>query len=312
MSNMTREKIQTIRDNLTEVDILMQLAEEAAELSQAASKRARILIGRNPTPKTDKENLNDLLGEFADVSLCKDVLFSNNKDGCIDRIKRQKLNRWVYRITGSSSNNEFEKNKRLKQDYNDEWYAIDIDGKRIYPGDIVQGQSDGKSWVVKKINNYKYPYCVTAECLRLDEAMHGYVTKDLKPKWLKRVHSNMDSISNVDLNSGAVIYKKDHPVPLTVKEYYRNNNDMQDEYWVVCKNGWTNDLSHINVKNVTDIPVKDSHAKIIEDMNRYADNVTGYLTDVMLMHRDKAESKTYDDKRDIMMSNLMKRLKDVK
>lgn len=48
----------------------MQLAEEAAELSQAAAKMARYLHGTNPVAKNEIELRADILEEYADVINC--------------------------------------------------------------------------------------------------------------------------------------------------------------------------------------------------------------------------------------------------
>lgn len=50
--------------------MLEQLAEEAAELAQAALKAARILRGDNPTPVTLKEAEEHLVEEYTDVYQC--------------------------------------------------------------------------------------------------------------------------------------------------------------------------------------------------------------------------------------------------
>lgn len=47
--------------------MLEQLAEEAAELSQAALKLARVLRGENPTSVTRKEERKHLIEEYTDV-----------------------------------------------------------------------------------------------------------------------------------------------------------------------------------------------------------------------------------------------------
>ena len=54
--------------------VLEQLAEESADLAQAALKFARKLRDENPTPKSEEECLQDLLEELADVKLCMEVL----------------------------------------------------------------------------------------------------------------------------------------------------------------------------------------------------------------------------------------------
>lgn len=63
-----------IQNNLSNTEILAQLAEEAAELSQAALKMRRAVLGINPTPVTVEEALKSVIEEFADVNLCYDLL----------------------------------------------------------------------------------------------------------------------------------------------------------------------------------------------------------------------------------------------
>lgn len=50
--------------------MLEQLAEEAAELSQAALKLARVLRGENPTPVTEERAWKHLVEEYTDVYQC--------------------------------------------------------------------------------------------------------------------------------------------------------------------------------------------------------------------------------------------------
>lgn len=56
-----------IRDLLPETELLTQLAEEAAELAQAALKLRRALDGTNPTPKSVSECREALREEYTDV-----------------------------------------------------------------------------------------------------------------------------------------------------------------------------------------------------------------------------------------------------
>ena len=51
-------------------ELLAGLAEEAAELAQAALKLRRTLDGRNPTPVSTGDASRKLNEEFADVLLC--------------------------------------------------------------------------------------------------------------------------------------------------------------------------------------------------------------------------------------------------
>lgn len=59
-----------ISDILPKTEILAQLAEEASELAQAALKLRRALDGKNPTPKSVEECLENIQEEMADVFVC--------------------------------------------------------------------------------------------------------------------------------------------------------------------------------------------------------------------------------------------------
>lgn len=84
------------------------LAEEAAELSQAALKmiRAYRMGGAvNPTPVTAKEALENLFEEVADVELAEEALgmyYLNRRR--IEEIKEKKRSRWVERLKGAENN----------------------------------------------------------------------------------------------------------------------------------------------------------------------------------------------------------------
>jgi hypothetical protein len=63
-----------IKSQLTEEEILTQLAEEAAELSQAALKMRRAMTNCNPTPKSREECALELTKEVGDVWVCLELL----------------------------------------------------------------------------------------------------------------------------------------------------------------------------------------------------------------------------------------------
>lgn len=78
---------------------LEQLAEEAAELAQAALKLARIHRGENPTPVTPSVAGGNLAEEAADVLLCLKVLSSEMPlQDFVPGIMNQKLDRWIQRL----------------------------------------------------------------------------------------------------------------------------------------------------------------------------------------------------------------------
>lgn len=73
---------------------LEQLAEESAELAQAALKYARKLRGENPTPKTLEECNEALIEEYTDVCVCAQAL-NLSMDMFLAMRKRE---RWIMRI----------------------------------------------------------------------------------------------------------------------------------------------------------------------------------------------------------------------
>lgn len=89
--------IDFIRGQLAQEELLAQLAEEAAELSQAALKLRRVLDGKNPTPVTYGDALEDLREEIADVTLCITVLGLDEIMDTHDRMM-SKMFRWSDRL----------------------------------------------------------------------------------------------------------------------------------------------------------------------------------------------------------------------
>ena len=96
-----------ISSNLSREDILCQLAEESAELSQAALKLRRAITGTNPTPKSIKDAWNDLLEEIADVSVAEKacILSITNEEDKEDKVNAfirhlsmDKVKRWHQRV----------------------------------------------------------------------------------------------------------------------------------------------------------------------------------------------------------------------
>lgn len=76
-----------------------QLAEECAELAQAALKLARIERGENPTPKTREQAWADFLEERADVELILDMIpFDHDSNMHTLIVSRRKLRRWKDRL----------------------------------------------------------------------------------------------------------------------------------------------------------------------------------------------------------------------
>lgn len=82
--------------DLPKTEILAQMAEEAAELSQAALKLRRVIDGTNPTPVTYQEAWDNLIEEIGDVKLCALVLDVRPDDS----IMQNKMERWRKRLEG--------------------------------------------------------------------------------------------------------------------------------------------------------------------------------------------------------------------
>lgn len=89
-------------------DLLCQIAEEAAELSQAALKLRRAIGAGQYTPVTPDEAKEHLGEEFADVSLCVQMFIKKIfpkyeerqkwTDHVFDEITSAKLKRWYERM----------------------------------------------------------------------------------------------------------------------------------------------------------------------------------------------------------------------
>jgi transcriptional regulator with XRE-family HTH domain len=89
----------TIEELIGTPAVLEQLAEECAELGQAALKLARKMRGENPTPKTVDALQSALTEETADVVNCIEHISLLNRDD-IETIKADKAARWRERIDG--------------------------------------------------------------------------------------------------------------------------------------------------------------------------------------------------------------------
>lgn len=77
--------------------LLRQLAEECAELAQAALKVIRTRHGE--TPVTPEEARANLLEEIADVMVMMDLVFENDDEiGAVDEIMDAKIERMLYRL----------------------------------------------------------------------------------------------------------------------------------------------------------------------------------------------------------------------
>ena len=89
-----------IKQRLPQDELLAQLAEECAELSQGALKLRRALTGINPTPVTAEEARKNLVEEAADVYNVLGLLLDAADNAEIYSIIRRKKERWLNRLEG--------------------------------------------------------------------------------------------------------------------------------------------------------------------------------------------------------------------
>lgn len=89
-----------IMSRLPRAELLTQLAEEAAELAQAALKLRRTLSAANPTPVTQERALESLLEELADVQNSALLVRSGFRiqQAKVDVVAGGKMQRWADRL----------------------------------------------------------------------------------------------------------------------------------------------------------------------------------------------------------------------
>lgn len=95
--------LEYIAENLSDEDILCQIAEEAAELAQAALKLRRAITKTNPTPVAVEKAADNLIEEYGDTVVACVTYFM--KHDLIDRKyvdvlekSNTKYSRWAQRI----------------------------------------------------------------------------------------------------------------------------------------------------------------------------------------------------------------------
>lgn len=94
----TFDALRIIQHKLGPDDVILQFAEEAAELAQAAAKYIRARRGENPTPVSADEAYRKMREEYIDVINCAyalrlDLDAALYNDGAVD-----KLQRWADRL----------------------------------------------------------------------------------------------------------------------------------------------------------------------------------------------------------------------
>lgn len=107
MNEIIEGLVKNIREKISLNAALLQIAEEAAELSKAACKLARIYDGTNPTPVTEKAAMKEFVEEFDDVLNAASVVGLNPD---INR-QAQKMARWYMRLLQNDRNEEDEEDE---------------------------------------------------------------------------------------------------------------------------------------------------------------------------------------------------------
>lgn len=88
-----------IRSRVPEAEMYASLAEEAAEIAQAALKCRRTMVEGNPTPISKGTAHTEFLVELGDIMTCLEVLgIDLNTNQTIQTVKNAKLERWADRI----------------------------------------------------------------------------------------------------------------------------------------------------------------------------------------------------------------------
>lgn len=98
-NNSISSEFDYIAKNLDDSDLFLQLAEEAAELSQACLKYVRAYRGNNPTKDSADVYLKNIIEELTDVRVSADAL---NIEEDIDTYIN-KIHRWANRIRSKNA-----------------------------------------------------------------------------------------------------------------------------------------------------------------------------------------------------------------
>lgn len=93
-----KENTEYVLENLSHEELLLQLAEECAELGHAALKMRRVMDGKNPTPQNIHGAIESVNEEIADVMLVMKILGYEMDDPNRQRRMENKLARWCRRL----------------------------------------------------------------------------------------------------------------------------------------------------------------------------------------------------------------------
>lgn len=93
-----KEFIDGIKEHLSFEELCAGLAEEAAELAQAALKLRRSLDMSNPTPVSPADAYGNLTEEVADVLLCLRTMGFDIGKQEVQDVQNRKVKRWLGRL----------------------------------------------------------------------------------------------------------------------------------------------------------------------------------------------------------------------
>lgn len=88
------DDLTVIKSHLSRAELWGQLAEEAAELAQAALKMQRLCLGRNLPRKSAEDCIAAVVEEHADVALCFEALEWQDREARRN-VRNYKLHRWA-------------------------------------------------------------------------------------------------------------------------------------------------------------------------------------------------------------------------
>ena len=122
MDDIDYVDIEYVAENISELAVLMALAEEATELSKAAMKlvRAKGLLD-NPTPISVEQAEADLIEEYNDLLNCIDVLGEMSSLTISEDIglRMRKCRRWAERIKSYKTKLEEKHGRKIARSFKD-------------------------------------------------------------------------------------------------------------------------------------------------------------------------------------------------
>lgn len=92
------QNLEYIRSRVPASELLTMLAEEAAELAQAALKYRRTLVKGNPTPVSKESAYMNILEELGDIINCMEAMEIDITNPIIHAFRKSKIERWVERL----------------------------------------------------------------------------------------------------------------------------------------------------------------------------------------------------------------------